>query len=75
MHLKPIKTDADHGAALLEIERLWDAEDGTPEGGCLEILTGLVEAYEEANFPIDTPDPIEAITFRHEQTRKETGVA
>jgi HTH-type transcriptional regulator / antitoxin HigA len=75
MHLKPIKTDADHEAALVKIERLWDAEGGTPEGGYLEILTGLVEAYEEANFHMDMPDPIEAITFRHEQTRKETGVA
>jgi HTH-type transcriptional regulator / antitoxin HigA len=67
MHLKPIKTDADHEAALIEIERLWDAEEGTPCGDRLEILMTLVEAYEEANFPMDMPDPIEAIKFRLEQ--------
>ena len=67
MQLKPIKTDVDHKAALLEIERLWGAEEGTSDGDRLEILTTLVEAYEEANFPMDLPDPIEAIKFRLEQ--------
>ena len=67
MYLKPIKTDADHEAALIEIERLWDAEEGTPDGDRLEILTTLVEAYEETHFPMDMPDPIDAIKFRLEQ--------
>ena len=67
MHLKPIKTDTDHEAALKEIERLWAAEEGTADGDRLEILTTLVEAYEEAHFPMDLPDPIEAIKFRLEQ--------
>ncbi len=67
MQLKPIKTDADHEAALVEIERLWDAEEGTADGDRLEILTTLVEAYEESHFPMDMPDPIEAIKFRLEQ--------
>ncbi len=67
MHLKPIKTEADHEAALREIERLWGAEDGTPNGDRLDILTTLVEAYDEARFPMDMPDPIEAIKFRLEQ--------
>ncbi len=67
MNLKPIKTDADHGAALLEIERHWDAREGTAEGDRLEILITLVEAYEEKHFPMDIPDPIEAIKFRLEQ--------
>jgi HTH-type transcriptional regulator/antitoxin HigA len=67
MHLKPIKTEADHEAALRAIERLWDAEEGTPEADSLEILTTLVEAYEEDRFPMDMPDPIEAIKFRLEQ--------
>ena len=67
MHLKPIKTDADHEAALKEIERLWDAREGTADGDRLEILITLAEAYEEAHFPMDLPDPIEAITFRLEQ--------
>jgi HTH-type transcriptional regulator/antitoxin HigA len=61
MQLKPIKTDADHKAALQEIERLWDAEEGTADGGRLEILVTLAEAYEVAHFPMDLPDPIEAI--------------
>jgi HTH-type transcriptional regulator / antitoxin HigA len=65
--MKPIKTKSDHQAALCEIERLWGAEDGTPEGDRLDILTTLVEAYEEAHFPIDLPDPIEAIRFRLDQ--------
>jgi HTH-type transcriptional regulator/antitoxin HigA len=67
MHLKPIKTDADHEAALKEIERLWEAEEGTADSDRLEILSTLVEAYEEAHFPMDLPDPIEAIKFRLEQ--------
>jgi len=65
--MKPIRTEADHKAALREIERLWGAEEGTPEGDVLDILATLVEAYEEAHFPIDFPDPVEAIKFRLEQ--------
>jgi HTH-type transcriptional regulator/antitoxin HigA len=67
MNLKPIKTHADHEAALKEIERLWGAEEGTPEGDNLDILLTLVDAYEEIHFPIEMPDPIEAIKFRLEQ--------
>jgi HTH-type transcriptional regulator/antitoxin HigA len=67
MHLKPIKTKADYEASLREIERLWGAEEGTAEGDRLEVLTTLVEAYEGAHFPMDLPDPIEAIKFRLEQ--------
>lgn len=67
MHLKPIKTESDYDAALREIERLWGAAEGTANGDRLEILATLVEAYEEKNFPIDLPDPIEAIKFRLEQ--------
>jgi HTH-type transcriptional regulator/antitoxin HigA len=67
MLIKPIKTDDDHAAALREIERLWGADERTSEGDRLEVLTTLVEAYEQAHFPIDAPDPIEAIKFRLEQ--------
>jgi HTH-type transcriptional regulator / antitoxin HigA len=67
MQVKPIKTDADHTAALQEIERLWDAKADTPEGDRLDVLITLVEAYERQHFPIDMPDPIEAIKFRLEQ--------
>ena len=67
MNLKPIRTPQDHEAALKEIESLWGADDGTPEGDRLDILLTLVDAYEETHFPIDMPDPIEAIKFRLEQ--------
>ncbi|MFV0576535.1 MAG: type II toxin-antitoxin system HigA family antitoxin [Vibrio sp.] len=67
MHIKPIKTAEDNRAALAHIEQLWDAEPNTPEGDELEVLATLVEAFEEAHYPIDAPDPIEAIRFRMEQ--------
>jgi HTH-type transcriptional regulator/antitoxin HigA len=65
--LKPIRSETDHEAALAEIERLWGAKAGTPEGDRLDILATLVDAYEAEHDPIDPPDPIEAIRFRMEQ--------
>ncbi|WP_372397964.1 XRE family transcriptional regulator [Azospirillum sp. HJ39] len=62
--MKPIRTDADHEAAVDEIERLWDAEPGTPDHDRLEILGTLVSAYEDARWPIDAPDPVAAIKAR-----------
>jgi HTH-type transcriptional regulator/antitoxin HigA len=67
MTIKPIRTKADHEAALREIERLWGADEGTSEGDRLDVLATLVEVYEQAHFPMDAPDPIEAIEFRLEQ--------
>ena len=67
MQIKPIKTESDHAAALREIERLWGAAEGSAAGDRLEVLATLVEAYEQAHFPIQAPDPIEAIKFRLEQ--------
>jgi HTH-type transcriptional regulator/antitoxin HigA len=67
MHVKPIKTEADHDAAPCEVERLWGAEEGTANGDRLDVLATLIEAYEETHFPIDMPDPIDAIRFRLEQ--------
>jgi HTH-type transcriptional regulator / antitoxin HigA len=67
MLIKPIKSEADHAAALREIERLWGADEGPAGGDRLEVLTTLVEAYEQAHFPIAAPNPIEAIKFRLEQ--------
>jgi HTH-type transcriptional regulator/antitoxin HigA len=61
MDIRPIKTEADYQAALAEIERLMDAELGSPEGDRLDVLATLVEAYEEKHWPIDMPEPIEAI--------------
>jgi HTH-type transcriptional regulator/antitoxin HigA len=72
--LKPIRTEADYEAALAELERLWGARAGTPEGDCLDILATLIDAYENEHYPMDPPDPIEAIKFRMEQqglTRKD----
>ncbi|MSP88871.1 MAG: transcriptional regulator [Alphaproteobacteria bacterium] len=65
--LKPIRTARDHNAALAEIERLWGAKPGTPAGDRLDILATLVDAYENERYPMDPPDPIEAIKFRMEQ--------
>ncbi len=72
--MKPIKSDRDHEAALARIDALMDAKPDTPEGDGLEVLSVLVEAYEEANFPMAPPDPIEALLFRMQQmglTRKD----
>jgi HTH-type transcriptional regulator/antitoxin HigA len=72
--IKPIHTKADHKAALVEIERLWDAAPGSPEFDKLDILGTLVDAYERTHIPILPPDPVEAILFRLEQqgrTRKD----
>lgn len=63
MEIRPIKTEADYEAALAEIERLFEAELGTADGDRLEVLTTLVEAYEEEHYPIPLPDPIEAIKY------------
>lgn len=68
MEIKPIKTDLDYEVALKRIDELFDTvKKGTPEGDEFEILTILVEKYEDEHFPIDAPDPIEAIKFRMEQ--------
>lgn len=66
MKLRPIKTVADHRAALAEIERLFDSRPGTTAGDRLEILTTLVESYEEAHWPMASPDPVEAIRYTME---------
>src|SRR5713226_8719592 len=67
MEIKPIRTKSDYERALREIEHLWGAGKGTPKGDRLDVLATLVEAYEQKHFPIDPPDPIEAIRFRLEQ--------
>lgn len=61
--IRPIKTETDYRAALDEIERLFDVEPDTPEFNRLDILTTLVEAYEQQHYPIEAPDPIEAILY------------
>jgi HTH-type transcriptional regulator/antitoxin HigA len=72
--VKPIRTRRDYEAALIEVERLWGAKSGTPEGDRLDVLATLIDAYEAAHYPMDPPDPVEAIKFRMEQqglTRKD----
>ena len=70
MRIKPIRTEADYESALLRVEQLWGANQGSPDGDELDVLLALVEAYEEQHYPIGLPDPIEAIKFRLEQTGK-----
>jgi HTH-type transcriptional regulator / antitoxin HigA len=65
--IKPIRTPADHKAALRRINSLMDAQANTPEADELEVLATLVELYEEKHFPMDLPTPVEAIKFRMDQ--------
>lgn len=67
MNVKPIKTKKDYQQALNRLEIVFDAKKGSPEGDELEILGILIDQYENEHFPIDLPDPIEAIKFRMEQ--------
>lgn len=74
MNLKPIRNDEEYEAALQEIDRLWNAAEGTPEGDTLEIWVTLVEAYEAGRYELPPPDPIQAIEYFMESrgwTRKE----
>ncbi|MBN7811577.1 transcriptional regulator [Algoriphagus sp. H41] len=67
MKLKPIKTEMDYQAALRRLEEIFDSKLGTPEGDELEILSLLVDDYENKHYPIEAPDPIEAIKIRMEE--------
>jgi len=67
MEIKPIRTKADYRRTLKEIESLMDAAPNTAKGDRLDILVTLIEAYERKHFPMDLPDPVEAIKFRMDQ--------
>jgi HTH-type transcriptional regulator/antitoxin HigA len=67
MNIKPIKTKKDYEQAMLRLESIFDAKKGATKGDELEILSLLIEKYEDEKFPIDLPDPVEAIKFRMEQ--------
>jgi HTH-type transcriptional regulator/antitoxin HigA len=67
MDIHPIKTEQDYASSLQRIEALMAAEPGTPEADELDILATLVSEYENKNFPIESPDPVEAILFRMDQ--------
>lgn len=70
MNIRPIRTEADYRAALADISALMESDPspGTLKGDRLDILATLVQAYEARHFPIDAPDPVEAIKFRIEQS-------
>jgi HTH-type transcriptional regulator/antitoxin HigA len=67
--IRPIKTPADHEAALAEIERLWGAREGTRDSARLEVIATLVGRFEDQHWPIEPPDPVEAIRFYIDQGR------
>jgi antitoxin component HigA of HigAB toxin-antitoxin module len=62
MNIAPIKTQRDYRHALKQIERLMMAKRGTAEGDCLDVLVTLVEAWERRHYPLDLPDPVEAMS-------------
>jgi len=73
-NLRPLRSEKDYEQALADVEGLWGAKAGTPRGDRLDILATLIDAYEAEHYPMDPPDPIEAIKFRMEQqglTRKD----
>ena len=67
MTIKPIKTKADYQNALARLDTIFDSKTGSAEGDELEVLSILIDNYEQEKFPVGFPDPIEAIKFRMEQ--------
>ena len=67
MEIRPIKTEKDYQQAMKRLALIFDALPGSSEGDELEVLGILIDQYEQDHFPIDLPDPIEAIKFRMEQ--------
>ena len=67
MDIKPIRNEADYRAALQEVEQLMLAQPDTAEGEKLDVMVTLIEAYEAKHFPMDLPDPVEAIKFEMER--------
>src|ERR1051325_6111687 len=65
--VKPIRTRRDYESAMRAVKSLWGAKAGTREGDRLDVLATLIDAYEAEHYPMDPPDPIEAIKFRMEQ--------
>jgi HTH-type transcriptional regulator / antitoxin HigA len=67
MEIKPIRNETDYRKAVTRIEALWNARPGSVEHDELDVLTTLVEAYEERHHPVHPPDPVEAVRFRMDQ--------
>jgi HTH-type transcriptional regulator/antitoxin HigA len=72
MNIKPIKSEQDYEQALRRVESLWNSPEGSAESDELDVLATLIEAYERERYPIDLPDPVEAIKFRLEQQGKDS---
>ena len=72
MDIRPSRGEADYERALHRVEELWDSLEGSAESDELDILTTMIEAYERQHYPVDLPDPVEAIKFRLEQTGKDS---
>ena len=67
MNIKVIKTEEEYNRALERLEIIFDAPADTPDGDEAELLTILIEKYEDEHYPVEAPDPIDAIKFRMEQ--------
>ena len=67
MNIKPIKTDSDYQASLTRLEKIFDAKVGTKESDEADILGLIIDEYEQKKYPIESPDPIEAIKIRMEE--------
>ena len=67
MNIRPIKTETDYRDALKRMEQIFDAAIGTPESDEADILGLVIDEYEKKHYPIDAPDPIEAIKIRMEE--------
>lgn len=67
MNIKPIKTKADYRAALKDVEALMGAKANTADGERLDVMVTLIEAFERKHFPLELPDPVEAIKFQMDQ--------
>src|SRR6266705_2613605 len=74
MDIKPIKTERDYEQALQRVESLWKSPEDSAESDELDVLATLIEAHEREHYPIDLPDPVEAIKFRLEQEGREARV-
>jgi HTH-type transcriptional regulator/antitoxin HigA len=67
MNIKPIKNENDYYLALERLNEIFNAPSNSPEGDEAEVLILLIDNYEQTHFPIDAPDPIEAIKIRMEE--------
>jgi HTH-type transcriptional regulator/antitoxin HigA len=72
MNVSPIRNERDYEQVLRRVEKLWDCPEDSPQSDELDVLATLIDAYEREHYPIDLPDPIEAIRFRLEQQGRDT---